>query len=129
MKLLGAASLELRGDIAAHRGDFETARTLLARADEAEKKLGYSEPPQYSRPALEVLGALCTRAGKFDEARAAFGKALARRPRSGFALYGIAAAWEKRGSGAKPPRPIAISWKHGHMRIATYRKSGRRKSL
>jgi tetratricopeptide (TPR) repeat protein len=115
LKLLGTASLELRGDIAGHRGDFETARSLLARADEAETKLGYSEPPQYSRPALEVLGALCTRAGKFDEARTAFGTALARRPHSGFALYGIAAAWEKEGKrseAAKAYREFLEAWSH-----------------
>jgi tetratricopeptide (TPR) repeat protein len=115
LKLLGTASLELRGDIAGHRGDFEIARGLLTRADVAEEKLGYSEPPQYSRPALEVLGALCIRAGKFDEARAAFGKALARRPRSGFALYGIATAWEKEGKrseAAKAYREFLEAWSH-----------------
>jgi tetratricopeptide (TPR) repeat protein len=115
LKLLGAASLELRGDIAAHRGDLAAARDLLGRADEGERKLGYSEPPQYSRPALEVLGAVCIRADKFNEARAAFGQALARRPRSGFALYGIAAAWEKEGKrseAAKAYRDFLEAWSH-----------------
>jgi len=44
---------------------------LLKRAADEEKEIGYSEPPQYARPALEVLGAAYTRAGKFNEARAA----------------------------------------------------------
>jgi len=115
LRLLGTASLELRGDIAGHRGDFEAARGLLTRADEAEKKVGYSEPPQYSRPALEVLGAVSVRAGKFEEARSALGQALAQRPHSGFALYGIAAAWEKEGKrseAAKAYRDFLEAWSH-----------------
>jgi tetratricopeptide (TPR) repeat protein len=95
--LLGTASLELRGNIANTKGDLDAGRKLLERADEQEKKAGYSEPPQYSRPALEVLGLACIRAGKFDDARTAFQKALKQRPRSGWALYGIALAWDKQG--------------------------------
>ena len=100
-KLLGTASLELRGDLASAEGDLDTGRKLLERADKREKELGYSEPPQYSRPALEVLGMACIKAGKFDDARQAFQKALAQRPRSGWALYGVALAWDKQGEKEK----------------------------
>jgi tetratricopeptide (TPR) repeat protein len=97
LKLLGTASLELRGDLASGKGDLETARKLLERADEDEKEIGYSEPPQYSRPALEVLGTVYIRAGKYEEARNTFKEVLARRPHAGFALYGIAESWHKQG--------------------------------
>lgn len=97
LKILGTASLELRGNLDFANGDVDGGRKLLDRADQSEKKLGYSEPPLYSRPALEVLGAACIRAGKFDEAREAFNTALARRPKSGWCLYGIAEAWDKQG--------------------------------
>ncbi len=97
LKILGTASLELRGRLEFAGGDVEQGRKLLERADESERKLGYTEPPLYSRPALEVLGAACIRAGKFDDARKAFQTALARRPKSGWCLYGIAAAWDKEG--------------------------------
>ena len=96
-KLLGTASLELRGNLASAKGDLDAGRKLLEQADEREKQLGYSEPPQYSRPAMEVLGMACIRAGKFDQARKAFQNALTQRPRSGWALYGIALAWDKQG--------------------------------
>ena len=115
LQLLGTASLELRGEITGQKGDIEAARKLLASADDDEKKLGYSEPPQYSRPALEVLGAMCTRAGRFEEARVAFEKALSRRPHSGFALYGIALAWDKEGKhaeAAKAYRDFLAAWQH-----------------
>ena len=114
-KLLGTASFELRGLVAGQKGDLEGARKLLGRADEEEKKLGYSEPPQYSRPALEVLGAVLIRAGKFDDARAEFGKALVQRPHSGFALYGIALAWDKEGKGPEATKAYGEfleAWAH-----------------
>lgn len=115
LKILGTASLELRGEIASGQGDLATARKLLESADQHEIDVGYHEPPQYSRPALEVLGACCLRAGKFSEGREAYQKALARRPHSGFALYGIALAWDKQGDkrqAAKAYRDFLDAWSH-----------------
>lgn len=115
LKLLSTASLELRGDLAAYQDDLGSARKLLERADEAETDAGYSEPPRYSRPPLEVLGAVYLRAGKFAEAREAYGKALAKRPHSGFALYGIALAWERQGDrqqASKAYREFLEAWSH-----------------
>jgi len=96
--LLGVASRELAGNLESHRGHFGRAKVLLEQAVEAEQKLGYAEPPVYSRPALESLGYACIRAGKWDDARAAFQKVLAARPHSGFGYYGIALAWQKQGN-------------------------------
>lgn len=115
LKILGTASLELRGNLASHKGEYQEARRLLERADQKEKEIGYSEPPQYSRPAQEVLGSACIRAGKFDEAREAFRKALRERPHSGFALYGIASSWDKQGKSkeaVKAYREFLDAWSH-----------------
>ncbi len=112
-KLLGTASLELRGNLSSAKGDLDAGSKLLEQADERERQLGYSEPPQYSRPALEVLGIACIRAGKFDDARQAFQNALKQRPRSGWALYGIALAWDKQGKkdeAAKAYREFLDAW-------------------
>ena len=115
VKLLGTASLELRGQISAAKGDLDTARKLLERAGKDETELGYSEPPQYSRPPLEVLGEVLIQAGKFTEARDAYTKDLVERPHSGFALYGIANAWQKEGKrdqAAKAYREFLDAWSH-----------------
>lgn len=115
VKILGTASLELRGNIAGRKGGLENARTLLEQADQQERELGYSEPPQYSRPALEVLGEACIRAGKFDDARNIYKKVLDQRPRSGWALYGIAAAWDQQGNRAeavKAYHEFLDAWSH-----------------
>ena len=101
VKLLSVASKELRGNVESRENHFDRARELLEEAAKDEKKLGYAEPPRYSRPALESLGYACIRAGKFGDAREAFNKVLAERPKSGFGYYGIALAWEKEGKRAE----------------------------
>jgi tetratricopeptide (TPR) repeat protein len=100
-KILGVASVELRGNVASTSGNFDEARDLLNEAVKKEHEIGYSEPPQYSRPALESLGYACVRAGHWDEARNAFNKALEERPKSGFALYGIAFTYQQQGDRTK----------------------------
>ena len=115
LKLLGAASLELRGETEIGKGKFDAGRTLLERASKDEKEIGYSEPPQYSRPSLEVLGAALVRGRKFKEAREAYQKDLVERPHSGFALFGIATAWEKEGKhgeAVKAYREFLEAWSH-----------------
>ena len=115
LKLLGTASLELRGATAAQKGDFDSARKLLERASKEERELGYSEPPQYSRPPLEVLAAALIRAGQYKEAREVYQKELLERPHSGFALYGIATAWEKEGNRAEATKAyhaFLTTWSH-----------------
>ena len=114
-RILTVASFELRGNMASRRDRFEEARDLLKKAVQKERELGYSEPPGYSRPALESLGYACIRAGHWDEAREAFKQVLEERPKSGFGLYGIALAYEKQGDGAKAAeayRDFLDAWKN-----------------
>jgi tetratricopeptide (TPR) repeat protein len=114
-KILSVASQELAGNVASHRGNYERAKQLLEKAVEAEKKLGYSEPPMYSRPALESLGYAAIGAGKWDAAREAFRQVLVARPKSGFGFYGIAVAYEKEGNrnaASKAYEEFLDSWKY-----------------
>jgi tetratricopeptide (TPR) repeat protein len=118
---LATSSLELRGSIASRRGDVEKMRKLLEDAVEKEKELGYAEPPQYSRPAWESLGHALIRAGLFSDAREAFRKELTERPRSGFALYGIALAWDKEGNRDQAARSYSAfleAWAHADPDLA-----------
>ncbi len=97
LSTLSIMSLELRGSVAAAQGKFDNAKALFARAATEEKALGYREPPNYIRPVGETEGAAMLRARRWDDAKAAFEKALSERPHSGFVLYGIAAANEQLG--------------------------------
>jgi tetratricopeptide (TPR) repeat protein len=115
VRILDTASLDLRGNLAGYRGDFDQMRELLDQAARNEKELGYSEPPQYSRPELESLGHALIRAGKYSDAREAFRKELHDRPRSGFALYGIALAFDREGNrveAAQAYREFLDTWKN-----------------
>lgn len=121
LKLLGTASLELRGDTEIGRGNLDQGRKLLERASKEEKELGYSEPPQYSRPPMEVLGGALIRAGRYEEAREAYKKDLEERPHSGLALYGIATAWEKQGKhteAVKAYREFLDAWSHADAELS-----------
>lgn len=100
-RILAVHILDLRGSILSIEGKHEEAFKLLNEAIEKEKNLGYWEPPHYTRPVLESLGAAYARAGKFGEARAAFEKILKARPNSGFAFLAIARSFEKSGDKAK----------------------------
>jgi tetratricopeptide (TPR) repeat protein len=114
-KMLSVASQELAGNVASRSGNYERAKLLLEKAVEAEKKLGYSEPPIYSRPALESLGYAAIGAGEWDAARDAFRQVLVARPKSGFGYYGIAVAYEKEGNriaASKAYEEFLNSWKY-----------------
>jgi tetratricopeptide (TPR) repeat protein len=114
-KVLSVASLELRGDICSSRNQFEQARDLLKEAAKKEQDIGYAEPPQYSRPAVESLGYACIRAGHWEEAREAFRRALEERPKSGFDLYGIALSYARQGDREKASyayRAFLDAWKN-----------------
>ena len=100
LEMLSIMSLELRASMMATQNNVPEAEKLFSAALREEKELGYREPPFYIRPVAGSEAAAMMTAGKWPEAEAAFQKALVERPNSGFALYGIARAKERR---AMPP--------------------------
>jgi tetratricopeptide (TPR) repeat protein len=94
---LAVAPLELEGRIAMREGRGDAAVTLLHRALDREKAIGYSEPPLYPHPMEEVLGQALLDLHRWQEAEAMFDAALTRDPGSGRALFGLAKAREGAG--------------------------------
>jgi tetratricopeptide (TPR) repeat protein len=114
LKMLSIMSLELRASMLATQDNVPEAEKLFAAALREEKELGYREPPFYIRPVAESEAAAMMTAGKWPEAEAAFQKALAERPNSGFALYGIAQVKEKTrdaGATAVAYKQFLSAWK------------------
>ncbi|HMG02631.1 MAG TPA: tetratricopeptide repeat protein, partial [Edaphobacter sp.] len=86
------AAMELRASVLLAEGRGVESDAMFVKAGDAEKELGYREPPFYIRPVQETRGDALLRAKRYDEAKQAYEAALKQRPESGFALYGMAQA-------------------------------------
>ena len=115
LNLLGTLSLDLRGNLESARGQMAEAVELLEQAAAKEKKLGYSEPPRYFRPEEENLGYAFLKSKQWDMAREAFNEELRRRPKSGYAFYGIAQSYALAGNVPEATaayRDFLAAWPH-----------------
>jgi tetratricopeptide (TPR) repeat protein len=96
-RLLEISSVELQGELDCAKGDSAHGFTLLKDAVQKEQELGYTEPPYYARPVEESLADAYLRTHAWELARDAFNQELRARPKSGFALYGIARSYALQG--------------------------------
>jgi tetratricopeptide (TPR) repeat protein len=104
---LDVVAQELRASVLLAQGRGVESDAMFMKAAEAERELGYREPPFSIRPVAETRGDALLRAKRFDEAKSAFATALEQRPESGFALYGIAQADQGAGRRAETTRDYA----------------------
>ena len=89
---LDVAALELRASVLLAQDKAADADAAFVKAANAERALGYREPPYYIRPVGETRGDALMRAGRYADAKAAYQAALVERPNSGYPLFGIAQA-------------------------------------
>ncbi|MEM9440839.1 MAG: tetratricopeptide repeat protein [Pseudomonadota bacterium] len=106
--LLRIARHVLEGRIAQSEQDFETAIREFEVAVQIQDTLPYMEPPYWYYPVRQSLGAALTTAGRTDEAIQVFRQSLVNYPNNGWALYGLAEAYEQAGdtSGAQETRKL-----------------------
>lgn len=100
-QVLAIAGHVLAGHVDAARGDHDAAVAHLRAAAEAEDALVYGEPPEWTVPVRQELGAVLLRAGRAAEAEAAFRQDLERFPDNGWSLHGLAAALRAQGKAAE----------------------------
>ncbi|SFO23127.1 hypothetical protein [Nitrosospira briensis] len=79
----------LAGEIAAARGQFDSAVAHLERAVRLEDALIYTEPSEWHYPPRLALGAILLEAGRPAEAETVYWEDLRRNRDSGWALYGL----------------------------------------
>ena len=89
-ELLTIAEQVAQGRWAMANRRYGAAAQAFEEAATVEASIPYMEPPYWYYPVHQSLGAALYRAGRLDEARAAFQTALARAPNNGWALYGLA---------------------------------------
>ena len=113
--LLEISTVELQGELDVAKGDAAAGFALLQNAVNKEHALGYTEPPYYSRPVEESFGDAYLHAHAWELAREAFHQELRERPKSGFALYGIAHSYELQGratEAAQAYQQFLSAWQH-----------------
>ncbi len=99
--LLAIAERVLTGWIEAEAGRFGPAVTALREAVRREDALLYGEPPEWSVPARQDLGAVLLMAGRPAEAETTFREDLDMFPDNGWSLRGLATSQAAQGRGAE----------------------------
>jgi tetratricopeptide (TPR) repeat protein len=99
--LLGIAERVLTGWVEATGGRFAMAAEALREAARREDALLYGEPPEWSVPTRQDLGAVLLAAGRFADAGQAFREDLDKFPDNGWSLSGLAQALRAQGRGAE----------------------------
>lgn len=88
-ELMQIASLVLKGELEAKRGNFDKAIASLREAAEIERQLSYNEPPDWFFPVKHSLGAVLLEAGKPREAEQVYRNDLKKFPDNGWSLKGL----------------------------------------
>ena len=97
--ILSVAEAMLDGELAYHKGDYETAFAHLRQAVERDDSLEYVEPWAWMHPPRHALAALLAEQGRYAEAEAIYRDDLglthgiqrcAQHPRNVWALHGLA---------------------------------------
>lgn len=98
--LLNIAALVVEARVAQKAGNLDDAIAKLEKAADLQVSLIYSEPPFWYYPVEQTLGALLLKAGRADEAAAAFTSSLVLHPNNAWSLYGLMKAQEAAGDPA-----------------------------
>jgi len=115
---LDVAAMELRASVLLAQGRGEESDVMFTKAADAERTLGYHEPPTYIKPVGETRGDALMHAGRYNEAKKAYEDALVERPNSGYPLFGIAQADQaaKRTTDATADYSRLLrSWEHADL--------------
>ncbi|ODS83755.1 MAG: hypothetical protein ABS46_05585 [Cytophagaceae bacterium SCN 52-12] len=127
------AALVLQAEILAAAGRPQQALPLLADAVRIEDRLNYTEPPDWFFSVRHALGALLLQAGDAPQAEKVYREDLARWPRNGFALNGLAEslAAQARTAEAEAVRAqFAEAWQYADTELTASRVDpAKRKNL
>lgn len=96
-QVLQIASHVVQARIAQAKGNLEDAAGNFEKAAVLEDQLAYMEPPYWYYPVRQSLGAVLLQKGDLDGAEQAFRSSLVQTPNNGWALYGLAEVYRKRG--------------------------------
>jgi tetratricopeptide (TPR) repeat protein len=110
----------LAGHAAAARGHHAGAIQHLRAAAQAEDSLVYGEPPEWTVPVRQELGAVLLAAGRAAEAESAFREDLKRFPANGWSLHGLARALRAQGreaGAARAEAELRVAWRQADFTL------------
>ena len=120
--ILRIAPEAVAGEIAAARGEWDTATLHLDRAIRFEDALIYQEPHDWHAPVRLNLGHVLLKAGRADEAESVFWEDLKKNPESGWTLLGLLKAQRTQGKeidAALSESRLKKAWKEADFRPAS----------
>lgn len=97
----------LAGQIAAAKKEYDKAIAHLRQAVRREAELVYGEPPEWTIPVRQELGAVLLAAGRPADAERAYREDLAKFPDNGWSLYGLAQSLREQGKNAEAEQVLA----------------------
>ncbi|HEY2386005.1 MAG TPA: hypothetical protein VGK30_03510 [Candidatus Binatia bacterium] len=118
--MLAVADAVLAARMVAAAGDRGGAVAAWRRAVERQDALAYDEPPAWYYPVRESLGAALYEAGNPGEAEAVFRDDLARNPRNGRSLFGLAQALRRQFKNAaadEVERQFLAAWSTADVKL------------
>jgi tetratricopeptide (TPR) repeat protein len=110
----------LAGEIALSKGDRKAAIALMRASAASESKTNYSEPPDWDLPVREWLGRALMMDGQYVEAEKVYREEVARVPRNGRALFGLAESLRKQGKTSAADlvqREFEANWKQADSKL------------
>jgi len=127
-RILTIAPEVLAGELAAARGDFDTAVQHLETAVRLEDGLTYTEPEEWHYPPRHALGAVLIAAKRAREAETVYWEDLRRHPENGWGLRGLAEALAAQGRDAEAADARARAeraWARADVKLTGSRFAGR----
>ncbi len=118
--LLAIGRNVLAARIVGEAGHWAEAIPLLVEAVAMQDALPYTEPPPWYFPTREALGYALLEAGRAGEAEEMYEEQLARTPRNGWSLFGLAAsqrAQGKSGEAEATEEKLAEVWERADFRL------------
>jgi pimeloyl-ACP methyl ester carboxylesterase len=122
----------LVGEIATSKDDMREGIEALRRSVAAEDLVNYNEPPDWDLPIREWLGRALMRNGEYAEAEKVYRDEIAKQPRSGRALFGLAEALERQGkssSAALVRKEFEKAWSSSDTKLTAEQLYGKPKTV
>ena len=126
--VLKVADELLAGELALARGDKKAGIDALTRAVAAEDLVNYNEPPDWDIPVREWLGRALMRNAQYAEAESVFRAEIAKHPRNGRALFGLAESLSKQGKSTSAElvrKEFEAAWKDSDQKLSVEMFSGK----